>query len=277
MPGVASAHILPRMFRRTFLQLIPGVAAGGALACAHQGAEAGPRASTALTTKPREKLRAICFDLFTLFDPRSVVGAARSVVGDGAGEFCEAWRARQFQYAFLRAAGGRYSDFRQITEDALVFAAKARGLALSAAERRRLVGAYSELEPWPDTRRELAAFKAAGLKLAPLANYAPSMLVPLLENAHLTELFDARISTDAAMTFKPDPRAYALGVSTLGFSREQIAFAAFGGWDAAGARWFGYPTFWVNRLGVPLEELAPPPDGTGPTLAELAAFVASWA
>jgi 2-haloacid dehalogenase len=23
----------------------------------------------------------------------------------------------------------------------------------------------------------------------------------------------------------------------------------------AGARWFGYPTFWVNRLNAPMEEL----------------------
>ena len=89
---------------------------------------------------------------------------------------------------------------------------------------------------------------------------------------HATKL----ISTDAAKTFKPDPRAYALGVSALGLKREEIVFSAFGGWDAAGARWFGYPTFWVNRLGVPQEELAPAPDGTGPTLAELATFVASW-
>jgi len=270
--------MLLRMMRRTFLRLIPAVAVGTMFgACAHRAAEAGPSRSTAYARKPREKLRAICFDLFTLFDPRSVVRAVRSVVGDGADELCEAWRARQFQYAFLRAAGGQYADFRQVTDDALVFAAKARGLVLSAAERRQLVGAYSELEPWPDTRTRLAAFKGAGLVLAPLANYAPAMLAALLANAHLTDLFDARISTDSARTFKPDPRAYALGVSMLGLPREQIAFSAFGGWDAAGARWFGYPTFWVNRLGVPLEELAPPPDGTGPTLAELAAFVASWA
>jgi len=58
-------------------------------------------------------------------------------------------------------------------------------------------------------------------------------------------------------------------------AREEIAFAAFGGWDAAGAKWFGFPTFWVNRLGVPQEQLVDP-DGTGPTLAELAEFVARW-
>ncbi|HEX9641675.1 MAG TPA: haloacid dehalogenase type II [Candidatus Krumholzibacteria bacterium] len=227
--------------------------------------------------QPRAKIGAICFDLFTLFDPRSVETVARSIVGDAAGDFCEAWRARQFQYAFLRAAAGRYADFRQVSEDALVFTAKSRGLAISAADRDRLVGAYSRLEPWPDTRATLSELRAAGLRLAPLANYAPSMLAPLLDGADLRRYFEASISTDAARTYKPDPRAYALGVSVLGLPRERIAFAAFGGWDAAGAKWFGYPTFWVNRLGVASEELAPAPDGSDPTLAELTNFVSSWA
>jgi 2-haloacid dehalogenase len=101
------------------------------------------------------------------------------------------------------------------------------------------------------------------------------MLQTLLDNAGLSELFDAKISTDAAKTFKPDPRAYALGMSALGLELEEIVFSAFGGWDAAGAKWFGYPTFWVNRLDVPAEVLAPGPDATGPSLRELAAFVES--
>ena len=32
----------------------------------------------------------------------------------------------------------------------------------------------------------------------------------------------------------------------MGLRRDEIAFAAFGGWDAAGAKSFGYPTFWGN-------------------------------
>jgi 2-haloacid dehalogenase len=225
----------------------------------------------------RQKIRAVCFDLFTLFDPRSVVAVAEKVVPSGARELCEEWRARQFQYAFLRAAGGQYEDFEQVTHDALVFAARARGIELPAAERELLVGAYSGLQPWPDTRQRLSALKRDGYRLAPLANYAPAMLDRLIERAGLGVFFEARISTDRARTYKPDPRAYALGVSTLGLAREQIAFAAFGGWDAAGAKWFGYPTFWVNRLGVAQEELGPAPDGTGPTLAELDVFVRAWA
>jgi 2-haloacid dehalogenase len=260
------------MARREFLQLLSSVAALGLLGSC---TPPKPPIRTAMPTQ-RTKIRAICFDLFTLFDPRSVVAIAQTLVPERAHELCEAWRVRQFEYSWIRVASGQYADFRVVTMDALTYAAKAQKVELTEAARDTLVDAYSRLAPWPDTRAALLAWKQAGLRLAPLSNYTPAMLAQLLANAGLTELFDAQISTHPARTFKPDPRAYALGPSTLGLRREEIAFAAFGGWDAAGAKWFAFPTFWVNRLGVPEEILAPGPDATGPTLAELAEFVRAW-
>jgi 2-haloacid dehalogenase len=265
------------MPRREFLRLLIGapIAAISLQACAGAAASFGstPSASPP-ASRQRRKIRAICFDLFTLFDPRSVVDVATAIAPDEAVELCAVWRSRQFEYCFLRAAAGQYVDFRRVTEDALELAARSLQLTLSPEARHTLVDAYTRLEPWPDTRDALLAWKRSGLRLAPLANYSPAMIAQLLANAGLSELFDAQISTDAARTFKPDPRAYALGVSRLGLEREEIAFSAFGGWDAAGAKWFGYPTFWVNRLGVPPEALSPAPDGSGSTLGELATFVA---
>ena len=197
------------------------------------------------------------------------------MVGNHAPELCEAWRVRQFEYSWLRVAAKQYADFQTVTDEALVFAAKAHGLTLAGDARRTLAEAYSRLTPWPDAKASLVAWKQAGIRLAPLSNYSPSMLESLMANAGFSDLFTVQISTDAAKTFKPDPIAYALGESRLGLAREEIAFAAFGGWDAAGAKWFGFPTFWVNRLAVPQEQLVAP-DGTGPTLAELGAFVTEW-
>jgi 2-haloacid dehalogenase len=250
--------------------------AGALSGCSSSAATAAPPAMGSSDRGPPARIAAICFDLFTLFDPRSVVAVAQTIVQEREAELCESWRTRQFQYAFLRTAAGRYEDFRVVTREALEFAARASQLTLSEMDAETLVEAYSKLEPWPDTRATLLGWRQAGLRLAPLANYSPRMLSGLLAHAGIAELFDAQISTHAARTFKPDPRAYALGVSRLGLAREQIAFAAFGGWDAAGARWFGYPTFWVNRLGVPAEQLGPGPDGSGPTLAELDRFVSGW-
>jgi 2-haloacid dehalogenase len=193
-----------------------------------------------------------------------------------AGAVCEAWRTRLFDYAWLHAAAGQYTDFRTLAVDALKFALSTRKLDLSPAQQEALVEAYSQLDPWPDTRSALAAWKLLGIALAPLANYSPVMLERLLAHSGLSDLFDAQISTASARTFKPHPNAYALGVSTLKLPREQIAFAAFGGWDAAGAKWFGFPTFWMNRLGVEQERLRPTADATGASLSELAAFVEGW-
>ena len=61
--------------------------------------------------------------------------------------------------------------------------------------------------------------------------------------------------------------------TAFGLPRGNIAFAAFGGWDAAGARSFGLDTFWVNRLDTPLEELGAKPNTVGSMLTELANYV----
>ncbi|HYQ18032.1 MAG TPA: haloacid dehalogenase type II, partial [Polyangiaceae bacterium] len=200
------------MSRRDFLRMLPSVGAAGLLSCA---SGAAPQAVSA-APGPRRKLRAICFDLFTLFDPRSVVEVAKSAVGEQATELCDAWRVRQFEYSWQRVAAEQYVDFGVVTEQALLFAAKQRRLTLDDATRRRLLDAYCRLTPWPDTRASLLAWKRAGLRLAPLSNYSPAMLSQLLANAGLSELFDAQISTDPARSFKPAPRAYALGETTLG-------------------------------------------------------------
>jgi 2-haloacid dehalogenase len=137
------------------LQLLTQGAALGALgSCA--------REPTAPAPGSRAKIRAICFDLFTIFDPRSAVTVARTIVPAQAEQLCEAWRNRQFEYSWLRAASADYAGFRSVTEDALAFAAKARGIMLSLEMQSTLVDAYSRLEPWPDTRAALLTWKAGG-------------------------------------------------------------------------------------------------------------------
>ena len=64
-----------------------------------------------------------------------------------------------------------------------------------------------------------------------------------------------------------------MGVDVLGLKPDEILFAAFAGWDAAGARSFGYPTFWVNRQKQPAEELGVTPDATGGNLVDLVRFL----
>jgi len=144
---------------------------------------------------------------------------------------------------------------------------------MSAEQRTQLMNAYLNLKPWPDVVPALKQLKALDIKLVFLSNMTEKMLVTNMNNSGIGKYFDHVISTDSAKTYKPAANAYQLGVDTLNLKREEIVFAAFAGWDVAGAKWFGYPTFWVNRAGFPDEELGVKPDGMGKSLTQLVDFV----
>jgi 2-haloacid dehalogenase len=160
-----------------------------------------------------------------------------------------------------------------VTEDSLVFAAKARGINLPAAERDQLMQTWLSLKVWPDVAASLQQLKNAGIRIAFLSNLTEAMLDSAVKNSGLEGFFEPHLSTDKVKAFKPDSRAYQMGLDAFKLKKEEIAFAAFAGWDASGAKWFGYPTFWVNRLNTPVEELGVMPDGMGSGLGDLVEFV----
>jgi 2-haloacid dehalogenase len=222
---------------------------------------------------PRPRFKAVAFDYFVIFDPGSVVPVVEEAFPGRGAEFTRAWRAKQFEYGFLRSITNRHADFFKVTEDALVYTARAMKLELTPGTRKRLLEAYLTLKPWPDAVDALRKLNAAGVRVITIANFSPRMLRANAENARLTDLFDELLSTEANGTYKPDPRAYALGLERLKLKKEEVVFAAFGGWDAYGAKCFGYTTYWVNRFNLPAEELGVEADGTSNNLEGLLRLV----
>jgi 2-haloacid dehalogenase len=249
------------MVRRDLLRSVIGFT--GSLALTRSAAAA---ASTA-------RFRAIAFDAFPIFDPRPIAARCEALFPGRGPELLQMWRTRQFEYTWLRATAGRYADFERVTAESLAFAADALKLDLTAEKRDRLLQAHFELQTWPDVMAALKSLRDAGLPLVFLSNFTSGMLNSCIKSAGLEGIFDEVLSTDLAQTYKPDPRAYALGEAALKVPRERILFVAFAGWDAAGAKLFGYPTFWVNRLGLPPERFGPMPDATSTGLGALPAFV----
>jgi 2-haloacid dehalogenase len=242
--------------------------AGGAIA--HTGAF-----RTAQARPAANRIRAVALDAFTVFDPRSVAVAVENSFPGKGSELSAAWRLRQFEYSWLRTVSRTYVDFWQVTEEALVFAFKAAKIELAPEMRAKLMQAYLQLQPWPDSLAALHAMREAGIRLSFLSNFTPQMLAVNTGNAGAGSLFEHQLSTDAVNAFKPDPLAYRMAETAFGLPRENIAFAAFAGWDAAGSKAFGLNTFWVNRLQAPLEELGVAPDAAGSTLSELARYAIS--
>jgi len=217
--------------------------------------------------------KAIAFDAFPIFDPRPVTALAESFFPGRGAAIINAWRVRQFDYQWLRALSGRYADFLQATEESLLFTANQMQLSLSTEQRQQLMAAWSNLVAWPDVHDAINALRMAGTRLVMLSNMTKVVLERGLQNAHIRNAFDAVLSTDQIRTYKPDPRAYRMAADHLQLRREEILFVPFAGWDVAGAKWFGYPTFWVNRLAGPPEELGVAADATGPDLGSLVQFV----
>ncbi|MBI3715733.1 MAG: haloacid dehalogenase type II [Betaproteobacteria bacterium] len=246
--------------RREFLQIASATVAAGMLAADAHAVPAG-------------KIKAIAFDAFPIFDPRPVFALAEQLFPGKGAELGNAWRTRQFEYQWLRALAGSYADFLRTTEDALIFSCELLKLDLTTDKRRQLVDAYLALKAWPDALPAVNALKNAGLRLAFLSNATPQMLEAGIRNAGLEGLFEHVLSTDAIRTYKPDPRAYRLAIDAFGLKREEILFAAFAGWDAAGAKTFGYPTFWVNRMNLPAERLGVAADASGQGLNDLVTYV----
>jgi 2-haloacid dehalogenase len=239
-------------------------------------AAAGAVTATAIAPDARgasAKFKAIAFDGFPIIDPRPVFARAEEIFPGKGSELSNAWRIRQFEYTWLRTLGGRYADFRQVTEESLVFAARMLKIDLSAGQRDQLMQTYLMLKAWSDVAPALAQLREAGIRMAFLSNLTGAMLDAAVRNSGLEGFFEDHLSTDKVGAFKPDPRAYQMAVDAFNLRKEEIAFAAFAGWDAAGAKWFGYPTFWVNRLNLPVEELAVVPDGIGSGLGDLVEFV----
>jgi 2-haloacid dehalogenase len=208
-----------------------------------------------------KNVQAVLFDAYgTLFDVHSVVLRGGAGIAGNIEALSQLWRRKQLEYTWLSALMERYEDFRQISEEAL--RAAVRELSIEATERQleQLVQAYLFPAAFADARSALEALKLS--KLAILSNGSPAMLDAAVRNNGLESYFAEIISVDRVKTYKPSPRAYALGPEILNLPAAEILFVSSNGWDAAGAKAFGYTVCWCNRNGTAMEHLGFTPDFT---------------
>jgi 2-haloacid dehalogenase len=217
--------------------------------------------------------RAVLFDAYgTLFDVYSV-GLLAEQLFPGQGErLALLWRDKQIEYTRLLTLSGRYQPFWAVTRAGLRYAAARLALVLDSADEERLMNQYRHLSAFPENREVLAELQRRGIPAGILSNGDPEMLAVAVKSAGLAALLSPLLSVDAVRRFKTDPAAYALGPQTLKLPAREILFVSSNGWDAIGATWFGYTTLWVNRAGLPLEQLDTAPTRSGSSLRDVLDF-----
>jgi 2-haloacid dehalogenase len=220
-------------------------------------------------TSPAPK--AVLFDAYgTLFDVYSV-GLLAEQLFPGFGErLALLWRDKQIEYTRLTSMSGlngeHYRPFWDLTRAGLRFAALRLGLVLDSTAEDRLMNQYRHLSAFPENREVLQALKERGIPAGILSNGDPEMLGVAVKSAGFSGLLQHVLSVHALRRYKTDPATYALGPQALNLPAGEILFVSSNGWDAIGATWFGYTTLWVNRAGLPLEQLDTEPTRIGTSL-----------
>lgn len=221
-------------------------------------------------------IRAILFDAYgTLFDVHSVALMAEQLFPGKGADISALWRAKQIEYTHLRTLSGRYKNFWDVTHDALAFTLARLAPEATAEQTERLMSQYACLTAFPENIGALKQLKKFDLPLGILSNGTPQMLDIAIKSAGMGGIFDQVLSVEAIGQYKTAPAAYQLGPDALGLPAKQILFVSSNGWDAAGAAWFGYTTFWINRSGQPAEHLDVQPTATGRLLTDVIDFAKS--
>jgi 2-haloacid dehalogenase len=241
------------------------------------------------SSAPTPQPKAVLFDAYgTLFDVYSVGLLAEQLFPGHGGAISVLWRDKQIEYTRLLTTsnhGAHYQPFWQVTQAALTYtikiiAARAGDTVSNspfsteniAQATVQLMNQYRHLSAFPENKEVLQALKAQGVPTGILSNGDPAMLEVAVKSAGLTDLLDHVISVDSIRKFKTHPDAYALGCQATGLQAKQILFVSSNGWDALAATWFGFQTLWVNRAGLPFEELGTQPTRTGNSLRDVHNF-----
>ena len=220
------------------------------------------------------EISALVFDAYgTLFDVHSVTRVAETRFPGRGAAISAAWRAKQLEYTWQRSMMGRYEDFSRVTVSALEWTFEHLKLEPGDSDRRALVDEYRRLATFPEVP---AALEALALRrpLAILSNGHPDMLNAVVDHNGLRERFRGGVlSVHPARVFKPAPDGYRIAEEGLGVPRTVVGFVSSNGWDAAGAKAFGFQVFWVNRAKAPVERLGVRPDETIADLTQLVELV----
>lgn len=224
-------------------------------------------------TPETAKPRAVLFDAYgTLFDVYSVALLAEQLFPGFGERLGVLWRDKQIEYTRLTSMSGQYKPFWELTRAGLRYAALRLGLVLDATAEDRLMNQYRHLSSFPENREVLAELKERGISAGILSNGDPDMLGVAVKSAGFSGLLSHVISVHPLRKFKTDPATYALGTQALDLPARDILFVSSNCWDAIGATWFGYTTLWVNRFGLPIEQLDTSPTRIGTSLRDVLSF-----
>jgi 2-haloacid dehalogenase len=223
-------------------------------------------------------IRLVVFDAYgTLFDVYSVSAMAETLFPGQGSALSVLWRDKQIEYSRLvtmsdplNPLGSRhYQSFWDLTRLGLQYACQKLELELTPPKQKQLMDQYAQLKPFEENKDVLQHLQAIGMRCAILSNGSPDMLAKAVSSAGMTGLIDKVLSVDEVRQFKTSPQSYGLVTHHYPMDVREVLFVSSNSWDALGATWYGFKSFWVNRQSLPFETLGPRPTHSGSTLKDI--------
>jgi 2-haloacid dehalogenase len=178
------------------------------------------------------------------------------------------WFARLLRDGFALTAMGQYRPFSDLAGQTL------RALdpdKVDDAAVDTVLGAFRQLDPFPDVEPALRMLHDAAVPAVTLTNGSADLVGALLSRAGLDRYVQRSLSVDGVRRWKPAPEPYRWAAAECGVEPGQVALVASHPWDCAGAHTAGLTSAWVNRTGAALPTMFPPPDVTGHDLPTIVA------
>lgn len=193
-------------------------------------------------------MQVIGFDVFgTLIDPAGIADAVRPFAADATRDFVGEWRRTQLEYAFRRAAMGRYAPFDRVTREALERTVTVTGIEVPEDERDALVAAWTRLPAFTEAAEALDTLRAAGHRCVACSNGTADGLARLLAHAGLDAHLEAVLSVESVGTYKPAPAVYEFLAQHGGAGADSTWLVSGNAWDVIGARAVGLHAAWIQR------------------------------
>lgn len=220
-------------------------------------------------------MKFVCFDaLGTLIDITHVTSAVDNRFPGHGEEISALWRTKQIDYSRLRAMSGEYIPFDQVTRDALEASLMHCHVPYTESDLTELMTRYQHGVTFPEVDSVLAALEDPW---SILTNGNRPFIRAILDHAKVNCPDSHLMTSDQVTTFKTSPALYELAwhwAQELGArTKMEVIFVSGNQWDAIGATWFGFTTFWVNRNGHSPEVLGVRPDYESESLEELLSVI----
>jgi 2-haloacid dehalogenase len=207
---------------------------------------------------------AVFFDLFGTLLSLAPLNAVCDRLAPGRGaEIAAHWRARQVEASWLRTVMDSWADFDVVTGDALAATLDELGIE-RPADLDAVADVFAELPLVDGAGEAVRALHGDGLALGVLTNASTQTLERA--TARLDLPFEHLLSVDAARRYKPHPSVYQLAADATRLPPDRFGFVTANGWDAAGARTFGFRVAWLR----------PSPSASLPSVGAPEPIVVTW-